>query len=294
MTQSHWQFLLVYFAFILMALILGLVQRWVRPATSTESLQRKFPTYILFNLIFIIVGWLPHAWHALAALLAIIGGLAAWEITRAVIANTKLLSCVVIILVFAAGWLDPIQWFRIWLFVLLVLIAMNTILGSVEYFEHRTLVLMGSVGYLSLCLAAYLWVWQADLTGDHVAFLYLTVAANDAMAQITGQLFGVKKLAPNISPAKTVEGALGGIFFAGLMGFALSLAAGWSYWVGTALGLLMGLAGLIGDLTASKWKRAFGLKNFSALLGAHGGIMDRFDGLIFAAAVFYLLTLRLW
>jgi CDP-diglyceride synthetase len=290
MTLSQWQVLFVYFAFILIATVLAFVQRWIRPSTGIESLRRKYPTYILINLTFLFVSWLPPIWHALNILLAALGGLAAWEITRSLINKAKILACVTMALVFAAGWLNQMQWFAMWFTALLVLIAINTILGPGNDFEHRTLALTGSAGYLPLCLAAYLWAWHADINGNRVAFLYLTVATNDAMAQIIGQLFGARQLAPHISPAKTIEGALGGIFFAGVMGFALSPSTGWSYWVGTALGLAMGIAGLIGDLTASTWKRALGLKNFSSLLGAHGGIMDRFDGLIFSAAVFYILT----
>ena len=69
----------------------------------------------------------------------------------------------------------------------------------------------------------------------------------------------------------------------------MSQTVGWSYVVGAAMGMVIGLAGLIGDLTASGWKRALRLKDFSGLLGAHGGVLDRFDALIFAAPVFYLL-----
>lgn len=96
-------------------------------------------------------------------------------------------------------------------------------------------------------------------------------------------------LSPVISPAKTVEGAAGGILFAGAMGLTLGAALGWDIFRALGLGLTLGVTGLIGDLTASTWKRALGIKNFSNLLGPQGGILDRFDGLILAAPIFYLL-----
>ena len=59
--------------------------------------------------------------------------------------------------------------------------------------------------------------------------------------------------------------------------------------LGGAVAAVIAVAGVLGDLTESGWKRALGLKDFSALLGAQGGVLDRFDGLIFAAPVYYLL-----
>jgi len=289
-TPAHWRVLLIYFAFTLAATALALARRWLRPGAGGESVWSKYPSYLLLNLMFLIASWLPHAWHALTALLTALGGLAAWEITRALWPQARALPLATIALVAAGGWLSQEGWLKAWLATLLAGIAANTWLGPRGDLGRRALALAGSLVYVPLCLAAYLWTWQADSTGFRVVFLYLTVATNDALAQITGQLFGARQLAPHLSPAKTVEGALGGVLLAGAMGAAMSGVAGWSLPVGAVLGLVMGMAGLMGDLTASAWKRALGLKNFSDLLGAQGGVLDRFDGLLFAAPVFYLLT----
>jgi phosphatidate cytidylyltransferase len=288
-TQSQWQILFAYLAFILIGSVLALVRRWVKPQNSSESLWRKYPAYIFINLTFLLVSWSPPAWHALSLLLSLLGGLAAWEILRPLTAKPFPLTFITCGLVFAAGWLSQTDWLALWLFILLILAALNTWQGPGNDFGRRTLAMVGSVIYLPLCLAAYLWIAATDPSGAHIVFLYLTVATNDALAQITGQLFGRNQLASRICPAKTVEGAVGGILFAGAIGFALAGAIGWTHLLGISLGLVIGLAGLIGDLTASNWKRALGLKDFSNLLGAHGGVLDRFDGLIFAAPVFYLL-----
>lgn len=293
MTPSHWNILLVYLVFTLIATCLALLQRWLRPKTGGESVWNKYPAYILINLTFIFASWLPPAWHLLSILLAALGGLAAFEITRLLWVRAFALAIITATLVIGADWIARPDWLTLWLGTLLVSIALNTTFGVGPDFGRRTLALTGSAVYLPLCLAAYLWARQSDTNGFRVVFLYLTVATNDALAQIVGQLVGARQLVPHISPAKTVEGALGGIIFAGLMGFALSPMLGWSFPLGAALGLAMGMAGLIGDLTASTWKRALGVKNFSRLLGAQGGILDRFDGLIFAAPAFYLMTLLL-
>lgn len=291
MTAAHWHVILVYLGFVLAATCLALLQRRLQPQPEGGSIWRKYPAYLVINLIFVFVPWLPHGWNAPGILLAAVGWLAAFEITRILWPGAIGLPLVSGALVLAAGWLGQGDWWVLWLAALLVLISINTLLGSGGDFGRRTLALAGGAVYLPLCLAAYLWVWQKDAAGFSVVFLYLTVAANDALAQIWGQLLGARALAPRISPAKTIEGAAGGIIFAGLMGLALSPALGWSYPLGTAVGLAMGAAGLMGDLTASTWKRALGLKNFSRLMGAQGGVLDRFDGLLFAAPAFYLITL---
>jgi len=295
MTASHWQVLFIYFGFTLIATLLALANRWTKPKSNGESVWRKYPTYILINLFFLAAMWSPPSWHALTILLAVLGALASWEITRGLFQSVQtsisniFWACATFALIVAADFVDTTIWFNVWLAALMVFIAIATLIGKPVEYARRALALAGCVIYLPVCLAAYIWIQHNDPSGFHAAFLYLAVATNDAMAQITGELFGARPLAPHISPSKTMEGAMGGIIFAGAMGLALSNSVGWGDVTGTVMGLAVGLSALLGDLTASAWKRALGLKNFSALLGAQGGVLDRFDGLIFAAPVFYLL-----
>lgn len=294
MTASHWYVLFVYFVFTLIATLLALAKRWIKPKSNGGNLWRKYPTYILINLLFLAAGWSPTSWHALTILLALLGALASWELSRALIRSPQILLFPVttFLLILSGNFLDVMGWFKIWLATLLLAIAVATLTGKPDNYSRRALMLVGCVIYFPLCLAAYIWIQLSEPSGFHSVFLYLVVATNDALAQITGELFGSRSLVPHISPSKTIEGAIGGILFAGAMGFALSNSVGWGYITGIILGLALGLFALCGDLTASAWKRALGLKNFSGLLGAQGGILDRFDGLIFAAPVFYLLLVR--
>lgn len=298
LTSTHWNILLVYLGFTLAATLLALARRGRRPGAGGESVWRKYPSYILINLGFIAASWLPHSWHILTALLALLGGLAAWEIIRAVLPEDKtariFIPLITASLIAAADWLGPVTWIKLWLAILLLLLMIHTLRGYFMNYARRMLTLAGCIVYLPLCLAAYVWLWRSDPAGFLVVFLYLTVATNDALAQVTGQLFGKTPLAPVISPAKTVEGAAGGILFAGAMGLALGAVFRWDIPRALGLGLTLGVVGLVGDLTASTWKRALGIKNFSALLGPQGGILDRFDGLILAAPFFYLLINWPW
>lgn len=291
MTTLHWDVLQIYFAFMVIATMLAFARRWLRPHGSGESVWRKYPLYIFINLCFLAAGWLPSHWHVLTVLLALLGALAAWEIAKALISSAlififPLLTLILIVLVDVLA-ID--QWLKLWLAIILLVAAFGTLTRKPTEYPVFAFAAIGCVVYLPMCIAAFLWIHQSDSGGFLAAFLYLVIATNDALAQITGQAFGRKQLTPHVSPGKTVEGALGGLFFAGAMGVTLSHTVEMTYVTGGMIALTIGFAGLVGDLTASMWKRVLGIKNYSALLGAQGGVMDRFDGLIFAAPVFYLL-----
>ena len=108
----------------------------------------------------------------------------------------------------------------------------------------------------------------------------------DIFAYFTGRFFGKHKLAPNLSPKKTVEGSIGGIVFAilgcMLYGFIIELVTDLSarYLVLALLGLVLSVISQIGDLWASLIKREYGIKDYSQMLPGHGGVMDRFDSIL--------------
>jgi phosphatidate cytidylyltransferase len=120
--------------------------------------------------------------------------------------------------------------------------------------------------------------------------LMITVMASDTAQYYTGRAFGRRLLAPAISPKKTVEGAIGGFVFGALL---LAVAGAW--WLpGFPIGFraLLGVAivalGIAGDLFESMLKRSAGVKDSSALIPGHGGVLDRIDALLFAAPVYYI------
>jgi phosphatidate cytidylyltransferase len=148
--------------------------------------------------------------------------------------------------------------------------------------------------YLGLPLGAI--VATSSLAGrEAVLLLILTVAASDTAQFYTGSLFGRHRLAPVISPKKSVEGAIGG-----LVGGPLVLAIVGQWWLPAVppawrlvLGVVVVAAGILGDLFESQIKRSSGVKDSSALIPGHGGVLDRIDALLFAAPAFYLF-LRYW
>ena len=121
------------------------------------------------------------------------------------------------------------------------------------------------------------------------------MATADTGAYMTGKAFGKHKLCPTISSGKTVEGAIGGAALTIILVTALGpTLLGTTVWVNVGLGLVLSGTAIIGDLFISILKRYSGFKDSSHLIPGHGGILDRFDSLLFSApvAVFYLHVFR--
>jgi phosphatidate cytidylyltransferase len=143
--------------------------------------------------------------------------------------------------------------------------------------------------YLGLPLGAMIAVREGR-GRDVLLLLMLTVVVSDTAQYYSGRAFGRRPLAPAISPKKTVEGALGGLLF-GSMTFAVAGA-----WVlpavpaalRAALGVMVVVLGIAGDLFESMLKRSADVKDSSGLIPGHGGVLDRIDALLFVAPVYYV------
>jgi phosphatidate cytidylyltransferase len=122
------------------------------------------------------------------------------------------------------------------------------------------------------------------------ALLFLAIGAcwvTDAAAYLVGRKIGRHKLAPKISPGKTIEGGVAGLVGAVLFVGALGWWVGLPVWSAALLGGTLGVVGQLGDLFESWLKRRAGVKDSGALLPGHGGVLDRFDSLLFVAPVAY-------
>jgi phosphatidate cytidylyltransferase len=117
------------------------------------------------------------------------------------------------------------------------------------------------------------------------AFLFLAAAAGDGFSQVVGQWIGRHPLAPQVSPAKTIEGFLGGLCAAGAVAAMASGLVDLAPPRAALLGVLTGVTGLAGDLAASWVKRRAGIKDYSGALPGQGGFLDRFDSLLGALAL---------
>lgn len=130
-----------------------------------------------------------------------------------------------------------------------------------------------------------------DSSGEYSILIWLVLLSafcTDIFAYFSGYLFGKHKLCPVLSPKKTIEGAIGGtlgsVICCGLFGYFV-IPRIWLHCL--VIGLIGAVLSQCGDLTASAYKRKMGIKDYGNLIPGHGGIMDRFDSVLFTAPVVY-------
>ena len=139
---------------------------------------------------------------------------------------------------------------------------------------------MAGFVYALVPALALLWIRERDAQGlDLLVWVFIVTWSTDIGAYFAGRRFGRRKLAPAISPGKTVEGLYGGVAAATVLGGA------WAYATGLGLALLvlapvLAVAAQGGDLFESSMKRRAGVKDSGTWLPGHGGVLDRLDGLV--------------
>ena len=276
-----------------------------REPTLNEGLKARLISAVILipiSLGFVYVGGWPFALS-----LVFVSGLMAFEwnrlvlgqenkgkITGYVLIYTALLACVL-----ALGLAGQ------WAFALL-LTGFTTVLVYVLAIRQRQRAPWAALGvpYLFLPMLSFIWL-RAGVDGAYgiatIVWILLVVWGSDSGGYIVGKSLGGPKLAPRISPNKTWSGFAGGV--------ALAMAAGlaMAFWVGEGSFLTFVLISAelsaisqIGDLAESSVKRHFGVKDFSSLIPGHGGVFDRFDGLLFVLMAAGLLqvwhggTLLIW
>ena len=147
-------------------------------------------------------------------------------------------------------------------------------------------------------------MFQIEQFGIYLIFYGLICAlATDSGAQLAGMAFGKHKMSPNISPKKTVEGAIGGLIFSLILNAVAMILYNrladfkmdeFAVTVLLAACLPVSFLGMMGDLSASVLKRNFGVKDFGKIFPGHGGVMDRFDSSMFTLPVTYALALTVF
>lgn len=186
--------------------------------------------------------------------------------------------------------------------VLTVLFVVAVILFSLlmKRFGSYTIKSVGTVLLISLLFPfffssiIYLRSMQGGLYG--MILLLMACISTDTAAYFIGSALGRHKLAEKISPKKTVEGFIGGLFFSSIMflSFGIMLRVAYSIEIDlfmlTLLGLLCGAVDQFGDLSMSVLKRNFKVKDFGKIMPGHGGVLDRFDSMMFVAPLIYIVA----
>lgn len=130
---------------------------------------------------------------------------------------------------------------------------------------------------------------RPGLSTHLLGYFFLVIFASDIGAYFAGRAIGKHKLAPAISPGKTVEGLIGGLLAAGV---AAAVATWWffpelPYQFSIPLAIVLAIVGVLGDLAESAMKRGAGAKDAASILPGHGGFLDRLDSLLFGAPILY-------
>ena len=160
-----------------------------------------------------------------------------------------------------------------------------------DFGRYLVCILYPVIGFSALSALRY-------LSLEVIGFLFIITSMTDMFAYYIGINFGKHRLAVKISPKKSIEGALGGIFFAILFGIGYIYIFGLesigninlNIWISIGLIITISIFGQTGDLVASKLKRGYGIKDFSNIFPGHGGVMDRFDSAILASIILILIS----
>ena len=171
--------------------------------------------------------------------------------------------------------------------------TLNALGGEANLFLQRTAKLQWALMVCVYCLSHAPAILTLDIPGYQgenaklLLFLVLVVQISDVLQYAWGKTTGKRPIAPNISPNKTVEGFIGGVASATLVGLALWWATPFSPFAAWLMALGIALAGFAGGLTMSAIKRDSGVKDFGTLIEGHGGVLDRIDSICFSAPLFF-------
>lgn len=263
-------------------------------------MQRVITALVLLPVLLGLIWFAPTPW--LYAILCAVGLLIAWEwsglMSLAGQRGLRLAYVATAAAVLAVVWFMPPQ-FRIALYgaaALWWLAAITLLPGFPENLQRRPIpkIVMGFVGLLLIgaTLLALASLHAMPNGALRLIFLLFLIFAADTGAYLAGRNLGKHKLAPNVSPGKTVEGAIGGLLlcaaWAVIAGAAVFQINGEPLLMLVLLSLVVAALSIVGDLTESMFKRVAGLKDSGSILPGHGGILDRADSLLAAAPVMVL------
>ncbi len=171
-------------------------------------------------------------------------------------------------------------------FVILIYVSVNFILFVTN--QNITLSRLSQTLFIGMYVVLFMYHMIMLNNTKFVWLVYIIAFGTDTFAYFTGVFFGKHKLCPKVSPKKTVEGAIGGIAGCVILTVIYFKVLGINNILYTIIfSIFVSAFSIIGDLLASKIKREHGIKDFGNFLPGHGGILDRFDSLLFVAPVVY-------
>jgi phosphatidate cytidylyltransferase len=213
----------------------------------------------------------------------------------------RALSIAFFVLIPVQYWLIAIHWYAMFaifipVYAFLLLPALSVLEEDAENFLERTAKIQWGIMITIYCISNAPALLLLDIPGYKgqdallLFYLVLVVQLSDVLQYVFGKLFGKTKIAPVISPSKTVEGFIGGAASATLIGAAMWWITPFTPFQAAAMAFVIVLMGFLGGLSLSAVKRSLGAKDWGSMIKGHGGIMDRMDSISFAAPIFFHLT----
>lgn len=249
---------------------------------------------------------IDNIWLYTAAV-TFLGVIGVWELIRAVkCTEFKLLSFVCLGIAAAAPSILIFNHYTLVMpiFGMFVLSLFAIMLAKHKRIKFEHIAMCGAAAMLipaalSCIIKFRFYAAEADTTYGVFLIVYLLFCAwfGDSGAYFVGTFLGKHKLCPNVSPKKTVEGFIGGVVTVGVCVFLEALIFNLfiftdrqiDYLVVVIFGMLASVLGVLGDLSASVIKREFGVKDFGSIMPGHGGVLDRFDSVLFVAPFIYII-----
>lgn len=263
-----------------------------------------FKTRLLSGIVLVIVliATVGYGGNVLFAVLGIISLIGLSELYKVVDVHNKLLgmagylATVVYYGMLFAGKMEAMTMLTI---LFLILVMAVYVFSFPKFRSEQVMTVFFGFFYVAVMLS---YVYQTRELPDGMIVVWLIFLSSwgcDTCAYCVGMLIGKHKMAPRLSPKKSVEGGIGGILGAALLGALFALAM--NQWAGAEASVLHyalicavgGMISQVGDLAASAIKRNHDIKDYGKLIPGHGGILDRFDSVIFTAPVIYYLSVFL-
>ena len=201
--------------------------------------------------------------------------------------------------------LVAIDWFSMFtifipVYGFLFLPILSALLGDTAHFLDRSTKVQWALMISVFCISHIPAILTLDIEGFEdkklllMIFLILVVQSSDVLQYVWGKLFGKHKIAPKLSPSKTVEGFVGGVVSASVLGGLLYWLTPFNPVQAVLMSLLICLMGFLGGLVMSAMKRSMGVKDWGNMISGHGGMLDRMDSLCFAAPIFFHVVSYYW
>lgn len=187
--------------------------------------------------------------------------------------------------------LTPILIILNFIFVVTVAIILHRKFSGIDFVQSFILKMLLGLVYICLLPATVVWIVQTNNGIEWFLCLLAVVFSGDIGAFLFGSYFGKTKIAPELSPNKSLEGSLGGLFFSILVALSFKFfILNVPIYILFLCGLFGGLFGQIGDFFESLLKRISGVKDSGSIMPGHGGVLDRLDGILMAAPIFYIVS----